>query len=229
MVISDSIKSWSQIDRPREKLLINGAHSLTDSELIAILLGKGIKNKSALTLSKELLYTSENCLDVLSKKPVSDIKKIKGVGDAKAVIIAAALEIGRRRQSAENAMKMLSSSKEIFDYIGPLISTLNHEEFWVVLMHKNHRIIDRRMLSSGSYDAVMVDVRMILKYALEFNAVTIAVAHNHPSGNDTPSKSDHSLTKRLKEACDLFNISLVDHVIVAGNTKYYSFFDNGFI
>lgn len=229
MEITDTIKSWSEIDRPREKILMNGSNSLTDSELIAILLGKGIKNKSALTLSKELLQISENNLAILSRKSVSDLKKIKGVGNAKAAIIVAALELGRRRQSSENTMKRLSSSKEIFDYICPLLSDLSHEEFWVIFMHKNHKIIEKRMVGSGGYDAILVDIRIILKYALEYSAVNIAVAHNHPSGNETPSKSDSDLTKRLKDACELCNICLIDHIIVAGNNNYFSFYDNGFI
>jgi DNA repair protein RadC len=229
MEITDTIKSLSVIDRPREKIILNGSHSLTDSELIAILLGKGTKNKSALTLSRELLFSSENNLETLSKKSIFDIRKIKGIGDAKASVIAAALELGRRRQSCENSIKRLGSSKEIFDFISPLLSHLNHEEFWAIFMHKNHKIIEKRKVSSGGYDAILVDIRMILKYAIENNAVTIAVAHNHPSGNEMPSKSDRELTKRLKDACELFNIELVDHIIVASAKNYFSFFDNGFI
>jgi DNA repair protein RadC len=229
MKISDSIKSWPTEDRPRQKLINNGPHALTDSELIAILLGKGTKNKSALTLSKELLQIYDNNLDLIGKKSLTDLKKIKGVGDAKAGIIAAALELGRRRQCSEIAITKLISSRDIFNFIGPHLFDLDHEEFWAILMHKNHRVIDKRLISKGGYDAVLVDVRMILKYAMEYNAVAMAVVHNHPSGNEKPSKSDTELTLKLKDACDLCSIALIDHVVIGSRVNYFSYFDNDLI
>lgn len=229
MKISDSIKTWPTEDRPRQKLISNGAQTLTDSELLAILIGKGTKSKSALTLSKELLQTYDNNLDAIGKKSLAELKKIKGVGDAKAGIIAAALELGRRRQSSEIAMTKLMSSRDIFNFIGPQLFDLEHEEFWVILMHKNHRVIDKRLIGRGGYDAVLVDVRMIIKCAMEFNAVSIAVVHNHPSGNEQPSKSDTELTMKLKDACELCNIALIDHVVIGNRLNYFSYFDNDLI
>ncbi len=221
----DSIKSWSEEDQPREKLMAKGPQALSDSELIAILLGNGTKNKSAVSLAKEILHNAENDLDRLGRKTISDFKKIKGIGDAKAVIIAAALELGRRRQHHESDIQVLINSKDIFAYIKSFLVDLDHEEFWVIALHKSQKIADKKMLFSGGYDAVVVDTKMVLKFALESNALALVVAHNHPSGNIIPSNHDVAITYKLQQACNLLDIQLVDHIIVGGNDKYYSFYD----
>jgi DNA repair protein RadC len=222
----DKIKDWAKEDQPRQKLIAKGPQFLTDSELIAVLLGSGTKDKSAVTVGKELLQSSGNNLDTLGRMSMKEIKKIKGVGEARSVVILAALELGRRRQSSSSEKKIIRSSADIFDYIGPLLGDLNHEQFWVILLHKSLQIIESKMLFSGGYDAVIADVRMIMKYAIENNAVAMVVAHNHPSGNTSPSKADIDLTQNIIKACTFLNISLIDHIIVCGNNNFFSFADS---
>jgi DNA repair protein RadC len=224
---STAITTWSMDDRPREKLLINGAASLTDSELLAILVNTGSVNRSAVEVARDLLKVANNNLDTLGKKSLKDLQSVKGVGEAKAITIAAALELGRRRQVSEALeVETITSSREIYNQIGPLIKDLDHEEFWILLLRRNRTLITKQKLFTGGLHGVYVDAKMIIRNALEYNASIILLAHNHPSGFARPSRQDDVLTDRVKEATLLFDLLLGDHIIVAGH-DYYSYLDEG--
>jgi DNA repair protein RadC len=227
----NSIKHWSSQDQPREKMIDKGSASLTDAELLAILINTGIKGKSALDLSKELLVFNNNNIAQLSRMSFQEIQKnFKGIGQAKAITIAAALELGRRRRALEDIKQyILSAPKDIFDYIMPLIVDSGFEEFWVVLTNRKMGVINAKQMFKGGIDSVNVDIRLILKYALEYNAVSLCVAHNHPSGHNGPSQADIAITEKIKKACDVIGINFLDHIIVADHLHYYSFADNGLI
>ena len=225
--MSLSIKGWSEQDRPREKLLTHGASALSDAELIAILLGSGSRNHSAVDLAREVLNKSENNLNTLGKMSVSDLRRLKGIGIAKAVSIVAALELGRRRKVAHvPEYPQIRSSEDVFTLLDPIVSDLPHEEFWVLYLNRSNRVISRYKLSQGGISGTVTDIRLILKKGVELLASGIILCHNHPSGNKSPSESDARITAKLKEAGQLMDISLLDHIIVAGK-EYYSFADNG--
>jgi DNA repair protein RadC len=229
MINRQSIKTWAEQDKPREKMMDRGVGSLTDAELLAILINTGTVGQSALDIAKSLLNHANNDLSLLSRLTIKEMQKnFKGLGEAKAITIIAALEIGRRRrESQSNAPIVLSSSKDIYDYIMPQIVDNTHEEFWVILTNRKLAVINAKPMFKGGLDAVSVDIKMILKYALDFNAMCLCVVHNHPSGQINPSKADINITQKLKLACDVIGISLLDHVIVADNQNYYSFNDSG--
>lgn len=223
------IKSWSEDDRPREKFLSKGRESLSDAELIAILLGSGSKNESAVDLSKRILKDAAYNLVQLSQFDIKKLTTYKGMGVAKAVSIAAALELGRRRRQAEiSHKKKITSSRDVFEYFQSELSDKIYEEFWLVNLSTANKIINKVFISEGGLGQTIVDQRKIFKAALENNAVSIIIAHNHPSGNIQPSQKDIELTKKIKASASILNINLLDHVII-GEESYFSFADNNYL
>jgi DNA repair protein RadC len=224
-----NIKSWAAEDRPREKLLMKGTSALSDTELIAILLRSGTSSMSAVDVAKNILQNVGNNLDELARLSVKDLMKIKGIGEAKAITIVSALELGRRRKEAVTQEKQkLSSSIDAYDLIKGDLMDLTHEEFWVIMLNRSNRILKKNKISLGGVHGTVADPKIIFKAALEELASGIIVAHNHPSGNLTPSQQDIDLTKKLKESGKLLEIQLLDHLIVAGK-NYYSFADEGIL
>lgn len=222
-----SIKFWALEDRPREKLLKKGIASLSDAELIAILIGSGIKNESAVEISKKILNGSANNLNELAKLTVNDLKKIKGIGEARAITIVAALELGRRRKMEEVIQKKkIGGSRDVFDLFQPLLGDLPHEEFWVLYLNRSNLILDKVKISQGGIAGTVTDIRLIMKQAVDRLAVSIVLCHNHPSGNLKPSEADMRITKKLKESGDILDIAVLDHVIVS-DSSYFSFADEG--
>jgi DNA repair protein RadC len=228
-----SIKAWAEEDRPREKLVLKGTQALSDAELIAILVGSGTSEDSAVEVCKKLLHKVEFDLGRLGRMSVEEIIQlnVKGIGKARAVAIAAALELGRRRQSASaeqsrRARNRITSSREIFDYMAPKLADKSHEEFHVIFLNRSNVIITHECMSSGGLAGTVADPRVIFKRALDHKASYIAACHNHPSGNLRPSPADLKLTRSLSEAGRLLDIVLLDHVIVA-ESSYYSFADDG--
>jgi len=221
------IKDWALEDRPREKLLSKGIASLSNAELIAIIIGSGTRNETAVELSRKLLdVVSYNLLE-LGKLSIVDLKKIKGIGEAKAIGIIAAMELGRRRSlSTVEIKKKIESSKDVYDYFHPLIADLPHEEFWILLLNRANIIIDRYKGSQGGVSGTVMDIKTILKFSIEKLASSIIVCHNHPSGNKIPSDSDKSITSKLSKAANILDIKLLDHLIITSN-GYYSFADEG--
>jgi len=227
--MSLKITEWAVEDRPRERLWNKGPSSLSDAELIAILIGSGTKNASAVDLARELLALAGNNLASLGKLTADEIKKLKGIGDARAVTIVAALELGRRRKLAEvSENTQIRSSADVFNIFQPLMEDLPHEEFWILFLNRANKIINRMKISQGGVSGTVTDVRIILKKAIETLASGLVICHNHPSGNNSPSDSDIKITQKIKEAGALMDIQLLDHIIVCGN-EYYSFADNGMI
>jgi DNA repair protein RadC len=227
--MSLKITDWAVEDRPREKLLQKGTSSLSDAELLAILISSGTKDKSAVDLGRELLSIVNNNLNALGKLTISDLKKIHGIGTARAVTIVAALELGRRRRLTEvpDAIQ-IRSSKDVADIFQPLLSDLSHEEFWILFLNRSNKVINRMKLSQGGISGTVTDVRMVMKKAIEYLASGIILCHNHPSGNLNPSESDTKITQKIKEAGNLMDIQLLDHLIIS-EKDYYSFADNGIL
>lgn len=223
------IKEWAEDDRPREKLLNKGIGALTDAELIAIIIGSGNTEDSAVELSKKILQAAENNLNTLGKFTVTDLQKFKGIGEAKAIGIVAALELGRRRKKEEvMEKKQIQSSADAFELFQPILCDLPHEEFWVLLLNRSNRIMEKIRVSQGGISGTVTDIRLILKPAIEKLASGILLCHNHPSGNLNPSESDKQITGKMKEAAKLMEISLLDHIIVC-EKGYFSFADEGLI
>lgn len=223
------IKSWAAEDRPREKLLLKGKSALSDAELIALLIGSGTGALSAVEVSKLVLQSVGNNLHDLAKLTVKDLMKSKGIGEAKAIAIVAAMELGRRRKETETEKKpKVSGSKEAFDLVKGDLMDLQHEEFWVLLFNRANRLIKKGRISEGGVSGTVADPKIIYKLALEELASGIIVVHNHPSGNLTASQNDINLTRKLKEAGQVLEIQLLDHLIVAGQ-KYFSFADEGIL
>lgn len=222
-----SIKNWAADDRPREKFLQKGHRSLSDSELLAILIRTGDRTNSAVDLAKEILNSANNNWNELSRFDVSDLCKFKGVGEVKAVTIITALEIGRRRSLQEAEKKPhIRSSQSTFDLMHPILGDLKIEEFWVLYLNQKNSVIKKEKISSGGINGTMVDVRLILKTALETMATGLILVHNHPSGNLFPSKPDKLLTDKIKSAARTVEIEILDHIIVT-QESYYSFADSG--
>ncbi|MGA1977415.1 MAG: DNA repair protein RadC [Bacteroidales bacterium] len=227
--MSLKITDWAEEDRPREKLLQKGTSSLSDAELIAILISSGTKDKSAVDLGRELLLMADNNLNNLGKLTLFELQKINGIGPARAVAITAALELGRRRKLAEAGdVVQIKCSKDVADIFQPLLSDLLHEEFWILFLNRSNRVISRMKLSQGGVSGTVTDVRMVMKKAIEYLASGIIVCHNHPSGNLNPSESDAKITQKIKEAGSLMDIQLLDHLIIS-EKDYYSFADNGLL
>ncbi len=223
-----TIKQWASEDRPREKLLIKGIASLSDAELLAILLSTGTKNLSAVALAKKILASVSNNLHILGKQSVNDLKKIDGIGNAKAISIIAALELGRRRKKTDVERKKINNSQIIFDIFQPLLGDLPYEEFWVLYLNRSNGIIDKEKISLGGTAGTIIDVKIIVKHGIEKLAANIVLVHNHPSGNIQPSNMDKKITEKIKKAANLLDIETIDHVII-GDTKYYSFADEGLL
>ncbi|MDB5192452.1 MAG: hypothetical protein JWQ96_2015 [Segetibacter sp.] len=225
-----SIKNWAEDDRPREKLVAKGAEVLSNSELVAILINNGTTNRSAVDLAKELLSFVDNNLQRLGKLSVKDIVnlKIKGLGPAKAISIAAALELGIRRNMADNKKQVIFSSRDIASYLRAQFQYRKHEVFAVVFLNKANKINHYEIISEGGITGTVADPRIILKKALEHGAVHILLCHNHPSGSLKPSRQDEELTQKIKDAARLFDIKVLDHIIVS-EEGFYSFADEGIL
>jgi DNA repair protein RadC len=227
--MSIKITDWAVEDRPREKFIQNGTASLSDAELLAILISSGTKDKSAVDLGRELLGMANNNLNNLGKLTIADLRKVHGIGPARAVTIAAALELGRRRKLSETQyLPQIRSSKDVSDIFQPLLSDLLHEEFWILFLNRSNKVINRMKLSQGGISGTVTDVRLVMKRAIECLASGIIVCHNHPSGNLNPSESDNKITQKIKEAGNLMDIQLLDHLIIS-DKDYYSFADNGML
>ncbi len=224
-----SIKQWADDDKPREKLLNKGRSILSDTELIAILIGSGNKEESAVELAKRILAYTGNNLHELGKLSVKQLMQFKGIGKAKAVTIAAALEMGRRRRDQDLPKNIrVSSSQKAYDVLHPLIGELPHEEFWIMYLNNSNKILHKEQLSKGGITGTLVDIRLVLKQALEQGAVGLIVAHNHPSGTLKPSHSDRQITEKLKTAAQSLDIKVMDHLIVT-QKAYFSFADEGIL
>ncbi len=224
-----SIKNWSEDDQPREKLLNKGRSALSNAELLAILIGSGNREESAISLCQRVLNQSENNLNKLARLTVHDLMKFKGIGEAKAISIVAALELGRRRKSEKNSItEVITSSKQAYQAINHLLEDFPHEEFWIVLLNKSNKIIGKQLIGRGGVSQTTADIKIIFKFALEQLASGIILAHNHPSGNLKASPADINLTNKIIEASNLFDITILDHIIV-GNNAYLSFRDEELI
>lgn len=220
------ISNWSEDDRPREKLMLKGIDALSDAELIAILIGSGSRNESAVALSKRILASVDN-LNALGKMSISQLMNFKGIGEAKAISIVAALELGRRRRVEETVeLVRITSSKSVFEIMQPIIGELQHEEFWVLFLNNSNKIISKIQLSKGGITGTIVDTRLVFHYAFETKATGLILCHNHPSGSLIPSDSDKQITKKIKLAGDSLDVKVLDHLIIT-ETKYYSFVDEG--
>jgi DNA repair protein RadC len=226
---SNSIKNWSEDDRPREKMLQRTAAALTDAELLTILISSGTREKSALDLAREVLELANNNLQGLGRLSIAELQKIKGIGEARAITIAAAMELGRRRQLSAGLERMtFTNGKEAAALAMPLLQDLTHEALWVLYLDRANKMIKHEIVSNGGMAGTVVDVRIILKNALLNSSSALIIAHNHPSGNKQPSREDKELTTRLKEAAGFMDIKLLDHIIIAGN-DYMSFADVGLL
>jgi len=224
-----NIKALAEDDRPREKFSGLGRHAISDAELIAIILGSGNRNETAVQLARRMLSASNNNINALAKLTLSELKKFKGIGEVKAINIAAAFELGRRRKESEPLQKTkITSSNVAYELLNKRLADLQHEEFWVLLLDRANQVSKEENLSKGGISGTVVDVRLICKMAVENNSSGVVIAHNHPSGQITPSEQDKMITKKLKEALMVFDISLLDHVII-GDRKYYSFSDDGLL
>ncbi len=223
------IRSWSEEDRPREKLMSKGKSILTDAELIAILIGSGSRNETAVSLSQRLLNASSNNLNAFGKVSVTQLMTFKGIGEAKAITLVAAMELGRRRRE-EDALHLIKimSSKSIFDIMHPIVGELPHEEFWIIYLNNSNKVIHKCQLSKGGITGTVVDIRLIFKLALEHCATSIILCHNHPSGTLIASDADKQITRKIKLAGEHLDIRILDHVIVT-ETSYFSFADDGIL
>jgi DNA repair protein RadC len=220
-----TIKSWAEEDRPREKMMEKGSSALSDAELIAIILGSGTKEMTAVDSAKKLLNSVDNDLNKLGKMSIRDLQKFKGIGAARAVTIAAAMELGRRRKESDKQVKeKIRQSKDIYDLFFPLLSDLPYEEFWMLYLNRSNSVVKKVKISMGGTDMTVIDLKFIAKSAIECLASSAVAVHNHPSGNTNPSKEDISLTEKIKNALSFFEISLLDHIIIADD-KYFSFND----
>lgn len=222
-----SIKNWAEEDRPREKMIEKGEQALSNAELLAILIGSGTTKKSAVELMKEVMDSCENRLSRLGTMSIEELMMFNGIGQAKAVTIKAAAEIGRRRANENiNDLNQIKSSDDVYNIMYPHMRDITHEEFWALLLNQNSRLLKKVKLSSGGMTDTAVDIRMLMKEALIVGATQMIVCHNHPSGSMRPSNEDISLTEKIKEASQLLKIRLVDHVIVTDGA-YYSFAEKG--
>ncbi|KUJ63663.1 hypothetical protein AR687_00305 [Flavobacteriaceae bacterium CRH] len=220
------ISDWSEEDRPREKLMLKGKEALSNAELIAILIGSGSRNESAVDLSRRIL-ASAGTLNSLAKLSISQLMNFKGIGEAKAIAIIAALELGRRRR-AEKAVELvkITSSKMVFELMQPIIGELPHEEFWVLFLNNSNKVISKSLLSKGGMTGTIVDTRLVFNLAFETRATSLILCHNHPSGSLIPSEADKQITRKLKSAGESLDVKILDHLIIT-ETNYYSFVDEG--
>ncbi len=223
------IKSWANDDRPREKLLTKGAGSLSDAEIIAILIGSGSRNETAVELAKRILQSVDNNLHELGKLSINELTNFKGIGEAKAISVVAALELGKRRKMSEILHKpKIQASKDVFEIFSALLCDKPHEEFWLLCLNNANKIIEKRKISQGGTAATSFDVKLVAKHAINKLASGIILCHNHPSGNKQPSENDKVITTKVEKAVKLFDIKLLDHVIVT-DSDYFSFADAGML
>lgn len=224
-----AIKYWAEDDKPREKLMLKGKSVLSDAELIAILIGSGNRNESAVELSKRILSATDNNLNAFGKLSLKQLTAFKGIGEAKAITIIAAMELGRRRRAEESLeLKKITSSKAVFEIMQPIVGELQHEEFWVLYLNNSNKVIYKTQISKGGITGTVVDTRIIYKTALEHNATSVILVHNHPSGTLIASEADKQITRKLKEAGKHLDILVLDHVIVT-EKSYFSFADDGIL
>ena len=224
-----SIKSWAEEDRPREKLNSQGRRALTDAELIAILIGSGSRTESAVELSKRILHHYGNDLNNLGKASVTELSRFKGIGEAKAISIIAALEIGRRRNDTETKTpETIGGSKDAYNVMRRQLVDLNHEEFWIVLLNRSGKVLGKELISKGGLTGTVADPKIIFNIALQQHAASIVLTHNHPSGSLKPSQLDIDLTKKIADAGKMLDINVLDHIIIT-NDGFYSFADEGLI
>ena len=224
-----SINHWAEEDRPREKMMLKGANALSVAELLAILIGSGTKEDSAVSLMQKVLSQCNNNLNILGKWNLNDFTSFKGLGPAKGITIMAALELGKRRVMQESIERtVIKESTDIYNIFHPLLCDIPQEEFWLLLLNQAAKVIDKVRISQGGIDQTTVDIRTIMREAILMRATQIAVVHNHPSGSLKPSKEDIDITTKIKKACELLNIRLIDHVIVT-DANFYSFHDHGLI
>ncbi len=222
-----AITAWAEEDRPREKMLLKGKQALSDAELLAILIGSGTFGESAVAVAQRILASVGYNLNDLGKRSLIDLQKFKGIGEAKAITIAAALELGRRRQLSDlRERPRITHSRDAFNTIAPMLTDLHHEEFWLLLLNKANEVFDRKQLSTGGMSGTVVDIKMVLKAAIEAGAAAFIAIHNHPSGNLQPSQSDVELTRKLKQSGAIIDLPLLDHLIIS-ERGYYSFADEG--
>jgi DNA repair protein RadC len=221
------IKLWAEEDRPREKLSAQGRRALTDAELIAILIGSGSRNETAVELSKRILHYHDNDLNKLGKASIIELSNFKGIGEAKAISIIAALEIGRRRNEFETKpADFIGVSKDAYNLMRRHLVDLNHEEFWIILTGRSSKVLGKELVSKGGLSQTLIDIKIIFSAALQHKANGIILVHNHPSGNLKPSHEDINLTKRITDAGKILDIKITDHLIIT-DKGYYSFADNG--
>ena len=224
-----SINHWAEEDRPREKMMLKGANALSVAELLAILIGSGTKEDSAVSLMQKVLSQCNNNLNILGKWNLNDFTSFKGLGPAKGITIMAALELGKRRAMQESIERtVIKESTDIYNIFHPLLCDIPQEEFWLLLLNQAAKVIDKVRISQGGIDQTTVDIRTIMREAILMRATQIAVVHNHPSGSLKPSKEDIDITTKINKACELLNIRLIDHVIVT-DANFYSFHDHGLI
>lgn len=222
---SFSIKKWSENDRPREKLIAKGKNALTDAELIAILIGSGNRQESAVALSKRILASVDHKINALGKLSVKQLTNFKGIGEAKAITIVAGLELGRRRREEDMPIEpKITCSKDVFNILRPIIGDLEHEEFWVLFLNNANKVIQKKQISIGGKTGTLVDARIVFRLALEYSATGIIIGHNHPSGTLNPSQSDKKITQKLKQAGQTLDIQLLDHLVIT-EKDYFSFAD----
>jgi DNA repair protein RadC len=226
---SFSIKNWSQDDQPREKLRDKGKSILSDAELVAIIIGSGNREESAVDLCKRILASVDNNLNALGKLSIKQLMEFKGIGEAKAITITAALELGRRRRLEEGLeLKKIDSSSSVYKIMEPILGELPHEEFWILYLNNSNKIIQKNQLSKGGITGTLVDVRLVLKNALEVGATALVLCHNHPSGALIPSKADKEITQKLKTAAQSLDIKILDHLIIT-EKAYFSFADEAIL
>ena len=220
-----TIKDWNADDRPREKLLKKGISALSDAELLTILISTGTRSQSALDLARAVLSSVDNNLHLLGKRTVADLMKINGIGEAKAISIISALELGRRRRNSDLERAEIKGSSDVFAIMQPILADLPHEEFWVLFLNRANRVIDKVCVSRGGVSGTMVDVKIVMKLALERLASSLILVHNHPSGNTNVSAEDRKITKMMQDASSLLDIKVLDHLVVADN-RFVSFADD---
>ena len=222
------VKDWAEEDRPREKIMLKGINALSDAELLAIIIGSGNKNETVVELAQRILQQAENNLNRLGKMTVNElISNFKGIGTAKAIGIVAAMELGKRRKLSElTNQEQITNSKDVFTFFYPFLCDLNYEEFWILLLNRSNKIIDKIKISQGGISETVVDVRLIIKEAIIRLASGIILCHNHPSGNRKPSRNDDLITQKIKESAGFFDLKVLDHIIVCDNL-YYSYADEG--
>jgi DNA repair protein RadC len=222
---SFSIKNWSDDDKPREKLVHKGRSVLSDAEIIVILIGSGSRAESAVEFSKRILASVDNNLNELGRLSIKQLMTFKGIGEAKAVSIAAALEVVRRRRG-EDSLKIdkIGSSQDVYHLLQPILGDLEHEEFWILFLNNSNKVLHKAQLSKGGITGTLVDVRLVMKQTLELGAVAIILAHNHPSGTLRPSAADKQITQKIKTASETLDVKVLDHLIIT-QKSYYSFAD----